>query len=429
MLLHTNTSRQLFEQAKKHIAGGVNSPARAFKAVGGQPLFISHGKGSRIVDVDNNEFIDYVCSWGPLILGHCNEEVLAAVEDALQRGTTFGAPTEIETKLAELICSAFPSVESVRMVNSGTEAVMGALRLARGVTKRKKFVKFIGCYHGHVDALLVKAGSGLATLGTPDSAGVSADVVENTICIPYNNSEAAKETFDKYGEEIAAVIVEPIAGNMGAVKPQIEFLRSLRALCTSYGSILIFDEVITGFRVEYGGVQTLFNIQPDMTILGKIIGGGFPVGAYGGRKEIMQHLAPDGDVYQAGTLSGNPIAMTAGYATLKILQNKTIYAALEEKGAKLENAVKHSAQNYKLPVQINRIGSMFTIFFTDTEVIDYASASQSNTDIFRKYFHFLLEQGIYVPPSQFEANFISSAHSDEDIEKTSTVIENAFANL
>lgn len=428
--MYIEKSKLLFESAKKVIPGGVNSPARAFKSVGGDPLFINKAKGSYIYDVDGNKLIDYVCSWGPMILGHANDEVINAVTEAIKRGTSYGAPTEIETKLAELICSALPSVNSVRMVNSGTEAVMSALRLARGFTNRKKIVKFAGCYHGHVDSLLIKAGSGLITYGKPDSAGVVQEVAANTFCAKYNDLKSVNEIFSIYGSEIAAIIVEPVAGNMGVVPPKEGFLEGLREICDKNGALLIFDEVITGFRVGFGGAQSLYYVMPDITILGKIIGGGFPVGAYGGRKDIMKHLSPDGTVYQAGTLSGNPIAMTAGYETLKILRdNHIIYKQLEKNGAKIEEAIEDLKFTNKLPIKINRVGSMFTIFFNQDDVVDYDSALKSNTEMFNKYFHLMLENGIYLPPSQFEANFISYAHSDEDIDKTIDSYKKSFSEI
>ncbi|MCK9362189.1 MAG: glutamate-1-semialdehyde 2,1-aminomutase [Syntrophales bacterium] len=407
----------LFSRAGKVIPGGVNSPVRAFRAVGGTPLFISEASGATIRDTEGNSYLDYVCSWGPMILGHADAEVVAAIRAAAGRGTSFGAPTELEIEMAERIVAAFPSIEAVRMVSSGTEATMTAIRLARGWTGRDKIVKFTGCYHGHADSLLVKAGSGVATLGIPGSPGIPKALAELTLGLPYNDLEAVRKTFAKFGSEIACIIVEPVAANMGVVIPKPGFLEGLREITSANGSLLIFDEVITGFRVSYGGWQTLTGIRPDLTCLGKIIGGGLPVGAMGGKREIMEHLAPVGPVYQAGTLSGNPLAMSAGIKTLDILREKD-YAALEKKTAKLGNAFRELFQSNKIPVQINQTGSLFTIFFTKEAVVDYESALKSDTALFGKFFHGMLAAGINLAPAQFEAGFVSFAHTDDDIDRT-----------
>jgi glutamate-1-semialdehyde 2,1-aminomutase len=406
--------------------GGVNSPVRAFKAVGGTPFFVARGEGCYLWDVDGNRFIDFVCSWGPLILGHAHPEVVAAVKEAVERGTTYGAPTELEVALAEKIQQAFPSMEMLRLVNSGTEATMSAIRAARGYTGRKKIVKFEGCYHGHADYLLVKAGSGAATFGIPDSAGVPEGTAQDTIVLPYNDIEAFNKTMDAMGEEIAAVIVEPIAGNMGVVLPKPEFLAALRQQTEKHGVVLIFDEVITGFRVAYGGAQSLYGIKPDMTCLGKIVGGGFPLAAYGGRKEIMQTVAPLGPVYQAGTLSGNPVAVTAGLKTLEILERDNPYPELERRTKQLTQVISEAAKEAGVPVQINQIASMFTVFFTDQPVVDYASARRSDTQRYARFFHALLERGVYFPPSQFEAAFLSTAHDDEALSFAQEAVRSAM---
>jgi len=406
--------------------GGVNSPVRAFKAVGGTPFFVARGEGCYLWDVDENRFIDFVCSWGPLILGHAHPEVVAAVKEAVERGTTYGAPTELEVALAEKIQQAFPSMEMLRLVNSGTEATMSAIRAARGYTGRKKIVKFEGCYHGHADYLLVKAGSGAATFGIPDSAGVPEGTAQDTIVLPYNDIEAFNKTMDAMGKEIAAVIVEPIAGNMGVVLPKPEFLAALRQQTEKHGVVLIFDEVITGFRVAYGGAQSLYGIKPDMTCLGKIVGGGFPLAAYGGRKEIMQTVAPLGPVYQAGTLSGNPVAVTAGLKTLEILERDNPYPELERRTKQLTQVISEAAKEAGVPVQINQIASMFTVFFTDQPVVDYASARRSDTQRYARFFHALLERGVYFPPSQFEAAFLSTAHDDEALSFAQEAVRSAM---
>ena len=423
-------SEELFEKAKKYIPGGVNSPVRAFKAVGGTPIFIKSAKGSKIYDVDGNEYIDYVCSWGPLILGHAHPEVISAIKKAAELGTSYGMPTEIEIQMAEIITSAFSSIDLVRMVNSGTEATMSAIRIARGYTKRSKIIKFEGCYHGHVDSLLVKAGSGAMSFGVPTSSGITEKIASDTIVLPFNDFEAVQKVISDQGEEIAACIIEPIAGNMGVVLPENGFLEHLRKLTKDYGILLIFDEVITGFRVNFSGAQKLYNITPDLTTLGKIIGGGLPVGAYGGKREIMECVAPLGDVYQAGTLSGNPITLTAGLTTLKILSsNLKIYEELERKTKLLCEELKKIAKNKGVPVYINYIASMFTLFFTESKVKDYETAKTSNTSLYAKFFHKMLKEGIYFPPSQFEATFLSAAHSDEDIEKTISKAEKVFSSL
>ena len=413
-------SQELFELSKKYIPGGVNSPVRAFRAVGGDPVFIDHGKGDHVFDVDGNEYIDYVSSWGPLILGHANEKVLAAVSEAAAKGLTFGAPTGVEYEVAELITDMIPSIEKVRMVNSGTEAVMSAIRVARGYTGRDYIVKFVGCYHGHSDGLLVKAGSGLITESKPDSAGVPEGYAQYTLLADYNNTESVEKLFDEYKDKIAAVVVEPVAANMGVVPPLPGFLEALRKITEENGALLIFDEVITGCRLAPGGAQEVYGVQADITTLGKIIGGGMPVGAYGGRAEIMDKVAPTGSVYQAGTLSGNPVAMTAGLTTLRTLkENPDIYERLEAKGAKLEAAYK---AKFGDAACVNRVGSIMSAFFTPEKVIDYDTATTSDTDAFGRYFRYMLENGIYIAPSQFEAMFISDALTDEDIDRTIAVI-------
>lgn len=424
--MRNEKSRALFERAQLLMPGGVNSPVRAFKAVGGTPFFVAKGEGCYLWDVDGNRFVDFVCSWGPLILGHAHPEVVAAVKEAVERGTTYGAPTELEVALAEKIQQAFPSMEMLRLVNSGTEATMSAIRAARGYTGRKKIVKFEGCYHGHADYLLVKAGSGAATFGIPDSAGVPEGTAQDTIVLPYNDIEAFNKTMDAMGEEIAAVIVEPIAGNMGVVLPKPEFLAALRQQTEKHGVVLIFDEVITGFRVAYGGAQSLYGIKPDMTCLGKIVGGGFPLAAYGGRKEIMQTVAPLGPVYQAGTLSGNPVAVTAGLKTLEILERDNPYPELERRTKQLTQVISEAAKEAGVPVQINQIASMFTVFFTDQPVVDYASARRSDTQRYARFFHALLERGVYFPPSQFEAAFLSTAHDDEALSFAQEAVRSAM---
>ncbi len=409
-------SEALFERARKSIPGGVNSPVRAFRGVGGTPPFIVRGQGSHIWDADGKKYVDYVCSWGPLLLGHRAPEILDALECALESGTSFGMPTEREVDLAEAICDAVPSIEMVRLVNSGTEATMSALRLARAATGRDLAVKFEGCYHGHVDSLLVKAGSGVATLGIPDTAGVPKAFADTTIALPFNNVEALRECFESYGDKIAAVIVEPVVGNMGCVPPAPGFLQSLRDATARYGALLIFDEVMTGFRVAFGGAQQLYGIRPDLTTLGKVIGGGLPVGAYGGRRELMSMVAPAGPVYQAGTLSGNPLAVAAGLAMLRHLKaHPEIYTQLEARTARLAAAAPAG-------ITVNRVGSMITFFFNPAAVTDYDKAMQSDRARFAGFHRWMLDRGFYLPPSQFEAAFVSAAHSDEDIEQTAEAV-------
>ena len=408
-------SEALFARAQKLIPGGVNSPVRAFRSVGGNPPFMARGQGSRIFDVDGNEYIDYVCSWGPLILGHRPQPVIDAVREVLELGTSFGAPTEREIELAELITQCVPSIEMVRLVNSGTEATMSALRVARGFTGRDLTIKFEGCYHGHVDSLLVKAGSGMATLGISDTAGVPETFAATTIALPFNSLDAVEEAFRNRGDRIAAVIVEPVVGNMGCVPPLPGFLQGLRELTLKNGALLIFDEVMTGFRLALGGAQQLFGIKPDLTTLGKIAGGGLPLAAYGGRTDIMRKVAPAGPIYQAGTLSGNPLAVAAGIAMLRYLQAHTeVYDLLERRTAQL--AAKPPAG-----VTVNRVGSMFTFFFTPARVTDYESAKRSDLPRFTQFFHWMLDHGIYLAPSQFEAGFVSTAHSEEDVAKTARI--------
>jgi glutamate-1-semialdehyde 2,1-aminomutase len=408
---HTK-SEALFRRAQELIPGGVNSPVRAFRSVGGSPPFIARGQGSHIWDVDGNEYIDYVGSWGPLLLGHRHPQILRAIEGALETGTSFGAPTEREIALAEAICAAVPSIEMVRLVNSGTEATMSAIRVARGFTRRDLIVKFEGCYHGHVDSLLVKAGSGIATLGIADTQGVPQSFCETTLCLPYNSAEAVERAFAAHGEAIAAVIVEPVAGNMGCVPPLPGYLEALREITARHGALLIFDEVMTGFRVAFGGAQERYGIRPDLTTLGKVIGGGLPVGAYGGRRDIMSKVAPAGPIYQAGTLSGNPLAVAAGLAMLGYLQaHPETYAQLEARAAELCAGAPEG-------VTVNRVGSMFTFFFTDGPVTDWDSAKRCDTARFGAYFRKMLESGIYLAPSQFEAAFVSAAHSEEDVRRT-----------
>jgi glutamate-1-semialdehyde 2,1-aminomutase len=424
--MNLERSRALFAEARQVIPGGVDSPVRAFRAVAQHPVFVERGQGAWIWDVDGNRYVDYVQSWGPLILGHADARVVSALCQAVERGTSFGAPTELETRLARLVTEAFPTIEKVRFVSSGTEATMSAIRLARGFTRRDKIVKFEGCYHGHADGLLVKAGSGALTLGTPDSPGVTAGTAASTISVPFNDLTLVKRAFDDNPGEIAAVIVEPIAGNMGVVPPSPGFLAGLRDLTRSAAALLIFDEVITGFRVARGGAQDLFGITADLTCLGKIIGGGLPVGAYGGRADVMAMLAPEGPVYQAGTLSGNPLAMTAGIETLTALSEPDAYDALERRSARLAAGVAEAARIADVPVFATRVGSMFTTFFTDTPVVDYASAKTANTRRYACYFNEMLARGIYLAPSQFEAGFLSLAHDDVAIDLTIDAAAHAF---
>jgi len=412
----TENNKDYFAEARQFIAGGVNSPVRAWRAVGGKPIFVRHAAGSKIYDVSGREYIDFVLSWGPMILGHAHPEVIDAIQSAAKKGTSFGAPTEEETAMAQLICLAIPSMELLRMTSSGTEATMTAIRLARGYTKRNMIIKFDGCYHGHADSLLVQAGSGVATLGIPGSPGIPESLAELTISLPYNNMDAVHSTVERYGPQLAALIVEPVAGNMGVVKPSDGFLNGLQEITAKYGIVLIFDEVITGFRFTFGGYQNLINIKPDLTCLGKIIGGGLPVGVVGGQKEIMEKLAPTGDIYQAGTLSGNPLAVTAGLAVLRLLQTRSdSYADLSKKTEYLCHEMENLFLHKGLPICINRFHSMFTIFFQAGPVIDFSSAKKSDTALFARFFHSMLQRGIWLAPSQFEANFISFAHTDDDM--------------
>ncbi|WP_168929039.1 glutamate-1-semialdehyde 2,1-aminomutase [Paenibacillus dokdonensis] len=421
-------SRTAFEEAKHYLPGGVNSPVRAFKSVGLTPIYVDHAKGSRIYDIDGNSFIDYIGSWGPLIMGHAHPEVISAIQETASKGTSFGAPTLIETEMAKLVCERVPSIDVVRMVNSGTEATMSAIRLARGYTGRGKILKFEGSYHGHADSLLIKAGSGVATLGLPDSPGVPESVASSTITVAYNDLESVKVAFERFGEEIACVIVEPIAGNMGVVPPLPGFLQGLREITTRYGSLLIFDEVMTGFRVNINCAQGLLGITPDLTCLGKVIGGGLPVGAYGGKREIMEQIAPSGPIYQAGTLSGNPLAMVAGYTTLKLLTPE-VYEQLEERASRLAAGFEKNARQLGVPVTLNRVGSMVCPFFTEGPVVNYDTAKASDLQRFTKYFANLVEEGVSVAPSQFEGMFVSAAHSIEDIDATIEANYNALKNL
>jgi glutamate-1-semialdehyde 2,1-aminomutase len=420
-----NKSAQLFARALELMPGGVNSPVRAFRAVGGTPLFIQSASGPTITDVDGRTFIDYVGSWGPMILGHADAEIVEALAAVAANGTSFGAPNELEVELAEEIVAAVPSIEMVRMVNSGTEATMSAIRLARGVTGRDKLVKFEGCYHGHADSLLVKAGSGVATLGLPDSPGVPASLAQHTLTVPFNDPTALADVFKQH-DDIAAIIIEPVVGNMGCVVPQPGFLKLARDLTTSHGALLIFDEVMTGFRLARGGAQQLYRITPDITCLGKIIGGGLPVGAYGGSRELMRNIAPTGSIYQAGTLSGNPLAMTAGLLTLRRLKDKTFYERLEQSSAKLCDGLSQAAAEAGIQTITNRVGSMWTTFFTDEPVTDWKGANKSNRELYGRFFHAMLDEGVYLAPSQFEAAFVSIAHTDAIIEQTIAAARAAF---
>ncbi len=422
-------SKLFYERALKSIPGGVNSPVRACKAVKSDPIFFERGEGPYLIDVDGNRYIDYVCSWGPLILGHSHPEVIANVYFAIKKGTSFGAPTWQEVELAELIKSCIPSIEKIRLVNSGTEATMSAIRLARAYTKRKKIVKFEGCYHGHVDSLLVKAGSGLITFGIPSSPGIPEELTIHTLNLPFNDFSAIEKIFKEYGKEIAAIIVEPVPGNMGVVLPKDGFLEFLREITIKYEALLIFDEVITGFRIGLSGAQGKYGIIPDLTCLGKIIGGGLPVGAYGGKEEIMNFIAPEGPVYQAGTLSGNPVAVSAGLATLKELIKPGTYEKLESLSKRLEEGIKEVLKKLKLSYQLNRVASMFTLFFTEKEVIDFQSVLSSDTQKFAIFWQKMLDKGIYIPPSQFEAWFISLAHEEEEIDKTIVAIYDVLKEM
>jgi len=427
-MINFTQSIDAYKEAVDLMPGGVNSPARAFKSVGMSPIFMKEGKGSKVTDIDGNKYIDYVLSWGPLILGHADDRVVQQLKEIAEQGTSFGTPTLLENKLAKLVMERLPSIEMIRMVNSGTEATMSALRLARGYTGRDIIVKFEGNYHGHGDSLLIKAGSGVATLGLPDSPGVPEGIAQNTITVPYNDLDSLRHAFEQYGDNIAGVIVEPIAGNMGVIPSKQTFLNGLRELTNEYGSLLIFDEVMTGFRVSYESAQGHFGITPDLTCLGKVIGGGLPVGAYGGKREIMEKVAPVGTIYQAGTLSGNPLAMGAGYATLSAL-NKQLYDQINEKIDRLEEGFREAAELYNISLQINRAGSMFGVFFTEEPVINYETAQTSNIDQFRTYYKSMIEEGIFLPPSQFEGLFLSTAHTDEDIEHTIQSVHKSFAKL
>ena len=427
--MNTDRSNTLFTRALELFPGGVNSPVRAFRAVGGKPHFIERGEGAYLFDVDGNRFIDYVLSWGPLILGHAHPVVVAALEKSIQGGTSFGAPSPLEVELAELIQQAMPSMEMMRFVNSGTEATMSALRLARAYTGRNKVIKFEGCYHGHADLLLVQAGSGVATLGLPDSPGVPPSTTRDTLVARYNDLDSVVALFGQFPMEIAAVIIEPVAGNMGVVPPEYEFLAGLRQLTERHDALLVFDEVMTGFRVHPGGAQSLYKIIPDLTTLGKVIGGGLPVGAYGGRQDIMELIAPSGAVYQAGTLSGNPLAMSAGIATLKVLQTEGIWDKLEAGANRIVSGIEKIAKQAQINIRTSRVGTMFSVFFTDQHVTDWNSVRSCDTNLFSKYFLAMMENGVYLPPSQFEANFVSLAHSNEIIEKTLRAAERSFSRI
>lgn len=422
----TSKSQQLFEKSQQLIPGGVNSPVRAFRSVGGTPVFFKKGLGSRLWDVDGKEYIDYINSWGPMILGHAHPEVIKAVQEVAANSLSFGAPTGLELEIAELINQLVPSMEQVRLVSSGTEATMSAIRVARGFTGRNKLVKFEGCYHGHSDALLVKAGSGLLTFGEPSSAGVPAEVAAHTLTLEYNNTQQLKDLFEAAGDEIACVIIEPVVGNMNLVVPHMEFLQTLRDLCTQHGAVLIFDEVMTGFRVHLGGAQALYNIRPDMTTLGKVIGGGLPVGAFGGRKDIMQCLAPLGAVYQAGTLSGNPVAVTAGLATLKLLQAPDFHAKLTAQTKKLVDGLVAAAREAGVVFSAQSVGGMFGLYFSEKCPTSFAEVMQANKEQFNQFFHLMLDAGIYLAPSAFEAGFVSAAHTDADIALTIDAAKAAF---
>lgn len=427
--LSRKNSQAQFELAQKLIPGGVNSPARAFGGVGGSPLIIDRGEGAYLYDIDGNQLIDFVGSWGPHILGHRHPAVISAIESALAKGTSFGAPTELETELAQIVVDAVPSIEQVRMVNSGTEATMSAIRLARGFTRRDRLVKFAGCYHGHVDSLLVQAGSGALTLGVPSSPGVPAGCTADTIVLEYNDPQQLEDAFRQQGDQIAAVILEPVVGNMGCVPPEPGFLEACRELCTRHGTVLIFDEVMTGFRVAFGGAQARFGVTPDLTTLGKIVGGGMPVGAYGGRRDIMQAVSPVGPVYQAGTLSGNPLAMASGIATLTTLRDQNPYPGLEASTQRLCAGLERAATAAGIEHSIGQVGSMFTLFFNASRVVSFEQASQSDTDRFARYFWAMIDRGVYLPCSQYEANFVSAAHSDADIDRTIEAAAEALASL
>ncbi len=423
-------SSELFHRAEKVIPGGVNSPVRAFRGVGGDPVFIDRAEGAWLFDSDGKRYIDYVGSWGPMIAGHAHPDIITAVKQAADNGLSFGAPTALEIEMAERVCELLPSIEMVRMVSSGTEATMSAIRLARGFTGRDKIVKFEGCYHGHGDSLLVKAGSGALTLGVPSSPGIPAALAAHTITLEYNNIDAVREAFSDIGSEIACIIVEPVAGNMNCIPPVNGFLQGLREVCDEHGAVLIFDEVMTGFRVALGGAQSVYNVTPDLTTLGKIIGGGMPVGAFGGKREIMEYIAPTGPVYQAGTLSGNPIAMTAGLKTLEIISAPDFYATLEQKTTKLVQGLQERADAAGVAFTTSQVGAMFGLFFTDAkQVTSFAQATQCDVEAFKQFFHAMLDEGVYLAPSAYEAGFVSSAHSDEDLEATLAAAEKAFATL
>ena len=423
-------SSELFQQAKQKIPGGVNSPVRAFKSVGGTPIFIKKAKGSYLFDEDKNKFIDYISSWGPMIIGHSNDFVVNAIANTAKKGTSFGIPTSLETEIAKLVVSSVPNIDKIRFVNSGTEACMSAVRLARGYTNKDKIIKFSGCYHGHSDSFLIQAGSGAATLNSPSSPGVTQGTAKDTLVSNYNNIESVLSYFRKYPNEIAAVIIEPVAGNMGCIPPKKGFLEAIRKVCDEYNSLLIFDEVMTGFRLSMGGAQELLNIKSDIVTFGKVIGGGLPVGAFGSREEIMSQLAPEGPIYQAGTLSGNPLAMIAGLTTLKILKNNpNIYKSLKDKTIKLHQEMKNCLEKKGINYRINRIGSMISLHFTDQEVVDFKTANMANNEIFKKYFHGMLDRGVYLPPSQFESYFLNDALSYDDIEFTINAFDKVLRSL
>lgn len=424
------TNHELFQRAQKHIPGGVNSPVRAFKGVGGDPVFFREGKGAWLTDAEGKQYVDYIGSWGPMIVGHAHPDVLNAVSEAVKHGLGFGAPTEVETTMADLVCELVPSMELVRMVSSGTEATMSAIRLARGYTGRDKIVKFEGCYHGHADSLLVKAGSGALTLGVPSSAGVPAALAEHTLTLRFNDMDSVQECFEQVGDEIACIIVEPVAGNMNCIPPEPGFLEGLREVCDQYGSVLIFDEVMTGFRVALGGAQAHYGVTPDLTTFGKVIGGGLPVGAFGGKREVMEHIAPLGPVYQAGTLSGNPIAMAAGLATLNLIRQPGFHQDLSAATSKLVEGLQQAADEAGVPMTTNHVGGMFGLFFTeDKKVSYYEQVAASDQERFKKFFHAMLDRGVYLAPSAFEAGFLSAAHGDSEIAKTISAAKEAFATL
>lgn len=424
------SNHDLFQQAQQHIPGGVNSPVRAFKGVGGDPVFFREGQGAWLTDAEGKRYIDYIGSWGPMIVGHAHPEVLNAVTEAVQHGLGFGAPTEIETSMADLVCELIPSIDLVRMVSSGTEATMSAIRLARGYTGRDKIVKFEGCYHGHADSLLVKAGSGALTLGVPSSAGVPASLAEHTLTLRFNDMDSVRDCFRQLGDEIACIIVEPVAGNMNCIPPEPGFLEGLREVCDEYGSVLIFDEVMTGFRVALGGAQAHYGVTPDLTTFGKVIGGGLPVGAFGGKREVMSHIAPLGPVYQAGTLSGNPIAMAAGLATLKLIRRPGFHDELSAATRKLTSGLQQAADEAGIPMTTNQVGGMFGLFFTeDDKVRFYEQVANSDQQRFKQFFHAMLDRGVYLAPSAFEAGFLSAAHGDEEITTTINAAREAFASL